>query len=605
MTTTVLLCEANPEIMAGHRPDKVPNALNGGQRAGRMEAYSFEDTIASTSTATSHSVVTAAAASSATSSLPTSPPPSPVPTLSEREQIRIEFYKTYDVMTGVRIAATLGGFFGLMVLLVVYKSKCKSRSLSDEHLEAAVAAAVIEEEEELALNALNLYGPRRSLGNMSAPSINNYPRFSSLAGCSLMNPQMRPYYRPRARMSISGPASTATHRFSICQSPLSRPLTSLPPKRSYPEEEEDEEEDDDDYPCNFLRVPSSRRASRRLSSITCSSSDTSYLERRGSAVEVGLPPPPPHRRPRLDPHPNAWDFYYPIDIQVIQPTPEISPSGSEGSLYSNNINNSLPGGLLVPKMAPLASISSCGITDISDDAHSIGSDSVFLDDECLDTEDEAEDFSTDSDLDADFDERKKSLAAERFSNLTPSNVPFAEHLQVSQYPRTLAGRWQSNKPVLLIDRRYSSPSSQNLQRTSSYGDNSNLMIHDDVDDDSQFPTCSKSCYQFGDNLQNNSDNIANRPQLPLPQNSSSSDSGTLEITMEKQNLDTMDSSEQQSNENTTTINVNEQFNLIQSRPFYSASCDHLVKALQQQDKLKTASMQNVVENCSWSQETLF
>lgn len=51
-----------------------------------------------------------------------------------------------------------------------------------------------------------------------------------------MNPQMRPYYRPRARMSISGgPASTATHRFSICQSPLSRPLTSPPPKRSYPE----------------------------------------------------------------------------------------------------------------------------------------------------------------------------------------------------------------------------------------------------------------------------------------------------------------------------------------------------------------------------------
>lgn len=64
----------------------------------------------------------------------------------------------------------------MMVLLVVYKSKCKSRSISDEHLEAAVAAAVIEEEEELALNALNLYsGPRRSLGNMSAPT-GPYPR---------------------------------------------------------------------------------------------------------------------------------------------------------------------------------------------------------------------------------------------------------------------------------------------------------------------------------------------------------------------------------------------------------------------------------------------
>lgn len=36
-----------------------------------------------------------------------------------------EYYKTYDVMTGVRIAATLGSFFGLMVLLVLYKSKSK------------------------------------------------------------------------------------------------------------------------------------------------------------------------------------------------------------------------------------------------------------------------------------------------------------------------------------------------------------------------------------------------------------------------------------------------------------------------------------------------
>lgn len=39
----------------------------------------------------------------------------------------MEFYATYDVMTGVRIAATLGGFFGLMVFLVVYKSRGESQ----------------------------------------------------------------------------------------------------------------------------------------------------------------------------------------------------------------------------------------------------------------------------------------------------------------------------------------------------------------------------------------------------------------------------------------------------------------------------------------------
>ena len=45
---------------------------------------------------------------------------------AERERMRIEFYATYDVMTGVRIAATLGGFFALMVFLIVYKSRSHS-----------------------------------------------------------------------------------------------------------------------------------------------------------------------------------------------------------------------------------------------------------------------------------------------------------------------------------------------------------------------------------------------------------------------------------------------------------------------------------------------
>ena len=44
----------------------------------------------------------------------------------KREFDRQEFYKTYDVMTGIRIAATLGGFFGLMVFLILYKSRSRS-----------------------------------------------------------------------------------------------------------------------------------------------------------------------------------------------------------------------------------------------------------------------------------------------------------------------------------------------------------------------------------------------------------------------------------------------------------------------------------------------
>lgn len=45
---------------------------------------------------------------------------------AERERMRAEFFATYDVMTGVRIAATLSGFFGLMVFLIVWKSRSSS-----------------------------------------------------------------------------------------------------------------------------------------------------------------------------------------------------------------------------------------------------------------------------------------------------------------------------------------------------------------------------------------------------------------------------------------------------------------------------------------------
>lgn len=106
----------------------------------------------------------------------------------------------------------------------------------------------------------------------------------------------------------------------------------------------------DYYTCSYLSVP----IDRRHSSVTCSSGDSSYLERRGSAFEMGLPAPPCCSRGekiRLPASEEPWDFYYPIDIQVdipfqqnkletkrlffqvIQPTPEMSPSVSEQTLY--------------------------------------------------------------------------------------------------------------------------------------------------------------------------------------------------------------------------------------------------------------------------------
>lgn len=133
-------------------------------------------------------------------------------------------------------------------------------------------------------------------------------------------------------------------------------------------------------------------------------------------------------------------------FQVIQPTPMMSPCTSEGTLHCPT--RPRPPSPLAPRLAPLASISSC---HVSTDCPSVGSDSVFIDEELLDTEDEADEFSTDSDVD-DYEFEIKRPSMKRSHN--PSRVPFAEHLQVCEYPKTLAGRFHAIQPV----RRYSSPS---------------------------------------------------------------------------------------------------------------------------------------------------
>ncbi|XP_023318314.1 uncharacterized protein LOC106653034 isoform X5 [Trichogramma pretiosum] len=300
----------------------------------------------------------------------------PPPTLSEREQLKIEFYKTYDVMTGIRIAATLGGFFTIMVLLVIYKSRCKAnRQLDDPRLTAAAEAAVAEAEAEeralaAALEAIARLppkppgrGPRRSL--CVEPFVESHlpltaPRFSSVGGGydSLLS---------------------ATRRF---------------PKGSN----------------------RSIWAHRRTSSITCSSTASSYLERRGSAMVMPCLPPPPSYPRHAVAYDETYDYYHPIDIQVIQPTPELSPCGSEAGLYGsvavpasyNRQQQQQPqyrfpsAGHRVARSgrAPLASMGS--VDPPEPDSRSLGSDSVFLeeargrDEEPPDTEDEVSAFSTDS-----------------------------------------------------------------------------------------------------------------------------------------------------------------------------------------------------------------
>ncbi|RZC41261.1 hypothetical protein BDFB_012023 [Asbolus verrucosus] len=124
----------------------------------------------------------------------------------KRQENTEQLYKTYDVMTGVRIAATLGAFFGLMVILVLYKSKSKTeKALEDPDFTAAAVAEVEEEERQLAAvleatayQQLNPKKARRSLDTSSMPPgwIKTTARFSSVGGySSLMEPPTRTHSR--------------------------------------------------------------------------------------------------------------------------------------------------------------------------------------------------------------------------------------------------------------------------------------------------------------------------------------------------------------------------------------------------------------------------
>ncbi|XP_077292870.1 uncharacterized protein LOC143915924 [Arctopsyche grandis] len=350
--------------------------------------------------------------------------------IDDREQLRIEFYATYDVMTGIRIAATLGGFFGLMVFLVIYKSRSKSvKALKDPKIAEMAAAAVAEEEAEeeerqLAFALEAAFGARYSLGGSMGAPRPRATRFSSVGGySSLLNPPRR-----LTKLRTDSLPASALHFYSPA---------------FYEDDIEIADQVDDssctapsEYVNKFLAVPG---GSRRYSNITCSSSGSSYLERRGSSIVCALPTLPPTPRPvrthnsrRYTLHTtDPWESN-PIDIQVIQATPELSPCVSENTIldcgsavYSKKTSQQANANPVVAdarKLAPLASLGSCGASlsvDYQDyDLHSVGSDSVFMDEEeFLDTDDEIEQFSTDSDESVNY--KNKRCPSEETRELRP------------------------------------------------------------------------------------------------------------------------------------------------------------------------------------------
>lgn len=368
-------------------------------------------------------------------------PSPPLPTLSEREQLKLEFYKTYDVMTGVRIAATLGGFFSLMVFFVVYKSRCgRGKSISSNDI--AAAAAELDAISELPFDGFySLTEPRRSVGNMSAPAAVR-TRFSTSSYVSMND------YEPK---SLPGSVLGFNPGWSDV-------LTERPTHYHHPAVQRT-----DTYSrgSSFLVVPGVRLSS------TGSSSDSSYyLEHHGS-VELSLPPAPRPRRcwRRSTIAQEVINFKnedYPIDINVIQPTPDISPCGSERQLYRQRQSSqwSTCGGRLAAPLATMGHLSA-SLTDYPEsDIRSIGSDSVFFNDDF--TSDSSEDAATceSSDTESASSDEVCMTTGHRILQRSRPKVEFSQFLQVpstSIPSRSVSpiGRWGTNS--YQPSRRLSSP----------------------------------------------------------------------------------------------------------------------------------------------------
>ncbi|XP_017061116.2 flocculation protein FLO11 [Drosophila ficusphila] len=387
------LIDTSPDVRHENPPPSpTPAALsNYNSNSSNNNSNSSYHSNTATPTAPAHAHVTA------TPYMPLLPPGeqnlTEAESAAERARIREEFFATYDVMTGVRIAATLGGFFGLMVFLIVWKSRSSSNEtlkvLKDPKM-AAVAAVCMQEEEEreihdaIVATGMSLYPDeydamvyRRqrmlSLGNVSAPPLlNRGYRCGSMGGVGVGVPVGYSYLlEPPRRFSYSsmsgGPGSSHVGRRKS-GSESSRIFSNYPMGGSfgtddYFVETEDELEAEEylqpgaaEEPSHqrtdstrskpgFLSVPMAGQDSRRSSAMTCCSTDSSYLERRTSAYMggcMGNLPPTLQRKLSTASRTSSidnWDYYYP-DIQVIQPTPKASPCPSERSVHEGSGNGS-------------------------------------------------------------------------------------------------------------------------------------------------------------------------------------------------------------------------------------------------------------------------
>nr|XP_053627681.1 serine/arginine repetitive matrix protein 2-like [Cherax quadricarinatus] len=303
-----------------------------------------------------------------------------------KEQELEEFYSTYDVWTGIRTAVTLALFFIFTVTLILYKSKCKPR---------------------------RKYEPYPSLEDMPGRPLDYCDYWCP----SPLRCDSDSGIRTLSSLNLFFPSF---HRLS--HSSISRRVKSLPgsvmrinsSRNSSFEGDDASQVTGHSVRSEFLSVPGVRLQSTGSSSDGYSAgSSTHDLSGEMTAMALlGVPGLGPRgNKPVLQLGGMDWDsdhataeWIQTIDINVIQPTPNISPCGSVRSVSDNTELSRLP----LPGRVRVASVVSLDSPEF--DNRSIGSDSVFM-------EDSMGDFSS---LSESIDSGTPSLQASSRSMLTPS-----------------------------------------------------------------------------------------------------------------------------------------------------------------------------------------
>ncbi|XP_076068947.1 uncharacterized protein LOC143041107 [Oratosquilla oratoria] len=287
-----------------------------------------------------------------------------------------EFYASYDVWTGIRIASTLAVFFTFTVTIILYKSKCKKQrkyelypSLEDMQNRPFEGydhwcVSPLSRDDSMKLNgedSLGRYYLTSSTGSAPLPTKRSVGSYTSL------NNSFRVKSLPGSVMRINWSRMSSSERDDASQ------VTGQSIRSA-----------------ERLQVPGVRLQSTGSSSDgysaasshdLCYDSSMAYLGVPGVAQRVSKPLLQLGGMDNWDSDHATAEWIQTIDINVIQPTPNISPCGSVRSVSDNA--GDMPRLALPARGGRSSSLLSLESPDY--DSRSIGSDSVFFDDSVQET----------------------------------------------------------------------------------------------------------------------------------------------------------------------------------------------------------------------------